>query len=67
MLSDSQISILRDIGQSIAFDGDQRGDVNDLVLEGLVFKDGDLYELTPKGLKYIEDLGAFADLPASRG
>jgi predicted transcriptional regulator len=67
MLRDSQISILRDIGQSIAFDGDKCGEVNELVLEGLVIKDGDLYELTPKGLKYIEDLGAFTEPPTGRG
>jgi len=63
MLRDSQVSILRDIGQSVAFDGVHCDAMNDLIVDGLVFKDGDIYELTPKGLKYIEDLGAFTDIP----
>lgn len=58
MLSDGQIAILCDIGQSIAFDDDKHGEVEKLIIEGYVTKNGDLYELSPKGEKIIEDRGA---------
>ncbi|BEV43958.1 hypothetical protein [Afipia carboxidovorans] len=61
MLDEEQLAILRDIGSSIAFDDDKRGKVTDLVLEGYVKKDGDLYELTPKGMRVVEETGAIRD------
>jgi hypothetical protein len=58
MLSDEQIAILCDIGQSIAFADDKHGEVQKLIIEGYVQKDGDLFALTAKGEKVIEDRGA---------
>ena len=59
MLSDSEISVLCDIGQSIAFaDDDKQGDIDRLIKEGYVAKDGDLYVLTPKADKVLLDRGA---------
>jgi predicted transcriptional regulator len=55
MLSDDQIAIIRDIGQSIAFADDKQGQVEQLIIEGYVLKNGDLYELTPKGEKILTD------------
>jgi predicted transcriptional regulator len=58
VLKDEQIAILCDIGQSIAFADDKHGQVEELIVEGYVMKDGDLYELTPKGLKVVEEHAA---------
>ena len=59
MLSDSEISVLCDIGQSIAFaDDDKQGDIDRLIKEGYVAKDGDLYVLTPRADKVLLDRGA---------
>jgi hypothetical protein len=57
MLDEERVTILRAIGSSIAFDDDGKGKVTDLVLEGYVVKDGDLYELTPKGFMVLEERG----------
>jgi hypothetical protein len=58
MLSDDQVAIIRDIGQSIAFADDKQGQVDQLIIEGYVLKNGDLYELTPKGEKILTDQAA---------
>ena len=58
MLSDAQIAVLSDIAQSIAFADDMEGEVDRLIREGYVSKDGDLYELTPKAQKELADRGA---------
>jgi hypothetical protein len=58
MLSDAQVSVLCDIAQSVAFADDRQGEVAQLLKEGYVVKDGDLYELTPKAEKVLEDRGA---------
>ena len=58
MLNDEQIAILCDIGQSIAFDDDKHGEVEKLIVQGYVMKDGDLYVLTAKGEKVVEGGGA---------
>jgi hypothetical protein len=58
MLTDSQVSILCDIAQSGAFSDDRRVELSQLVQEGYVAKDGDLYELTPKAEKVLSDRGA---------
>ena len=50
MLRDEQLSILRDISQSVAFADDRQGKVGQLIADGYVMKDGDLFELTAKGL-----------------
>lgn len=57
MLTDAQVAVLCDIAQSIAF-GDSQGEVDQLIKEGYVAKDGDLYELTPKAEKALSDRGA---------
>jgi hypothetical protein len=39
--------------QSAAFVDDVHGEVEKLIVEGYVLKDGDLYELTPRGEKIL--------------
>jgi predicted transcriptional regulator len=58
MLRDEQIAVLCDIGQSIAFADNKHGEIDELIREGYVVKDGDLYELTPKAEKILLDRGA---------
>ena len=58
MLTDEQVDVLCDITQSVAFADDVHGEVEKLIVEGYVLKDGDLYELTPKGEKVLADRGA---------
>jgi ferredoxin len=48
MLTDAQVSILCDTAQSVAFSNDKQMELDQLVQEGYVAKDDDLYELTPK-------------------
>jgi predicted transcriptional regulator len=66
VLKDEQIAILCNIGQSIAFADDKHGQVEKLIVEGYVMKDGDLYELTPKGLKVVEEHAALLAAQRSR-
>ena len=66
MLKDEQIAILCNIGQSIAFADNKHGQVEKLIVEGYVMKDGDLYELTPKGLKVVEEHAALLAAQRSR-
>ena len=58
MLRDTEVAVLCDIAQSIAFADDMKGEVDRLIKEGYVSKDGDLYELTPKAEKALSDRGA---------
>ena len=58
MLTSEQLAILRATDNSVAFNGDDRGEVNFLVVEGYVEKDGDLYRLTAKGEKTLSDNAA---------
>ncbi len=58
MLRDEQVAVLCDIAQSIAFADDVQGEVDRLIKEGYVAKDGDLYELTPKAEKVLSERGA---------
>ena len=59
MLSDAEIALLCDIGQSIGFAGDDKQhEIDRLIKEGYVAKDGDLYALTPKAEKVLTDRGA---------
>ena len=58
MLKEEEVAILRDIAQSIAFADDMHGEVDRLIKEGYVSKDGDLYELTPKAEKALSDIAA---------
>ncbi|HEY0848708.1 MAG TPA: hypothetical protein VGD96_02265 [Bradyrhizobium sp.] len=58
MLREEQVAVLRDIAQSIAFADDMQGEVDKLIREGYVAKDGDLYELTPKAQKLLSDRAA---------
>ena len=61
MLTDEQLAILKQINSSIAFDGDDRGEADKLVIEGYVLKDGDLYQLTAIGEKALLDNRARVD------
>jgi DNA-binding IclR family transcriptional regulator len=58
MLRDEQIAVLSDIAQSIAFADDMKREVDRLIREGYVSKDGELYELTPKAEKALSDWAA---------
>ena len=58
MLTDAQVAVLCDIAQSVALAGNRQGEVDRLVKEGYVVKDGDLYELTPKAQKALSERGA---------
>lgn len=58
MLTDAQIAVLCDIGQSIAFSDDEREELFRLIAEGYVQKDGDTFELTAKGEAAVVDRGA---------
>ena len=55
MLNDEQIAVLCDISQSVAFSDDRQGLVQQLVIDGYVIKNGDLYELSAKGQAIVED------------
>ena len=56
MLSDAQIAVLCDIGQSASFDSEKQDRVRQLMDEGYVAEKGDLYELTAKGQKILTEL-----------
>ncbi|OKO73816.1 hypothetical protein AC629_36340 [Bradyrhizobium sp. NAS80.1] len=58
MLRDEQLSILRDISQSVAFADDRQGKMGQLIADGYVMKDGDLFELTAKGVSAVEEHAA---------
>ncbi|MGY3342465.1 MULTISPECIES: hypothetical protein [unclassified Bradyrhizobium] len=58
MLREEQLSILRDISQSVAFADDRNGKVGELIADGYVTKDGDLFELTAKGITAVEEHAA---------
>ncbi|MDN5004622.1 hypothetical protein ACFQZO_27615 [Bradyrhizobium sp. GCM10027634] len=58
MLTDADIAMLCDIGQSIAFSDDSHEQLFRLIADGYVQKDGDTYELTPKGEAAVVDRGA---------
>ncbi|MGY0572749.1 hypothetical protein ACTGJ9_018085 [Bradyrhizobium sp. RDM12] len=58
MLTDAQIALLRDIGQSIAFSDENREELFELITAGYVQKVGDTYELTAKGEGAVLDHGA---------
>jgi hypothetical protein len=57
-LTNRQLGILRDIDQAIAFDDDLQGEVERLIIESYVVKQGDLYELTAAGEKALLDNAA---------
>ena len=58
MLRDEQLSILKDISQSVAFADDRHGKIGELIADGYVIKDGDLFELTAKGITAVEEHAA---------
>ncbi len=58
MLREEQLSILRDISQSVAFADDRHGKIGELIADGYVMKDGDLFELTAKGVTAVEEHAA---------
>jgi hypothetical protein len=57
MLTDTQLSVLCDIAQSVVFADDRRGEVDRLVQEGYVARDGDVYKLTSKAEKALSERG----------
>jgi len=57
MLTDTQVCVLCDIAQSAGFADDKRGEIERLVQQGYVVRDGDLYELTPKAEKALSERG----------
>ncbi|CUU15551.1 MULTISPECIES: hypothetical protein [unclassified Bradyrhizobium] len=61
MLREEQLSILRDISQSVAFADDRHGKIGELIADGYVMKDGDLFELTAKGVTAVEERPAASD------
>ena len=63
MLRDEQLSILRDISQSVAFADDRQGKMGQLITDGYVMKDGDLFELTAKGISALEEHAAALSEP----
>jgi predicted transcriptional regulator len=58
MLRDDQLSILRDISQSVAFSDELHGKIGELIADGYVMKDGDLFELTAKGVTAVQEHAA---------
>jgi hypothetical protein len=62
MLRNAQIALLKDVSASIAFD-DRQAAVDELVIEGYLLKDGDLYELTAKGQMEVEAHAALQSSP----
>jgi hypothetical protein len=58
MLTDAQLAVLCDIGQSVALADDRQSEIDRLMKEGYVTKDGDIYGLTPKAQKALSDRGA---------
>lgn len=57
MLTDTQVAVLCDIAQSIAFADEGRREMERLMDEGYVTRDGDRYKLTPKAEKALSDRG----------
>ena len=72
MLTDEQLAILKQINDSITFDGDERGETDKLVIEGCVQKDGNLscHSTTARamtqGLPIPTVITAYAERPASK-
>jgi hypothetical protein len=58
MLTDTQVAVLCDIAQSAVLAGERQAEVDRLVKDGYVAKEGDLYQLTPKAQKALSDRGA---------
>jgi hypothetical protein len=58
VLTDVQVSVLCDIAQSVAPANHKQGEVDRLMKEGYVTKNGDLYALTPRAEKALSDRGA---------
>jgi hypothetical protein len=58
VLTDVQVSVLCDIAQSVAPANHKQGEVDRLMKEQYVTRNGDLYTLTPKAEKALSDRGA---------
>ncbi|WP_441237514.1 hypothetical protein [Bradyrhizobium sp. 930_D9_N1_4] len=58
MLTDVQVAVLCDIGQSMAFSDDKHQELMRLITDGYVEKDGDTFKLTAKGEAAVVDRGA---------
>lgn len=58
MLTDADIAVLCDIGQSVAFGDEKRDQLARLIVEGYVEKDGDIFKLTAKGESVVVGRGA---------
>jgi hypothetical protein len=57
MLTDTQVAVLCDIAQSVALAGDRRREIERLMDEGYIVRDGDGYKLTSKAEKALADRG----------
>jgi hypothetical protein len=57
VLTDVQVSVLCDIAQSVAFAKGRQGEVDRLMTDGYVARDGEIYALTPKAEKVLSDRG----------
>jgi hypothetical protein len=58
MLTDAQIAILCDIGQTSAFDEEKKDEILGLLVRGYVERDGGVFKITPRGEKVLTDRGA---------
>jgi len=58
MLTDTEIAVLCDIGQSVAFSDDKHEALMRLIMDGYAEKDGDTFKLTAKGEAAVVDRGA---------
>jgi hypothetical protein len=57
MLTDTQVALLCDIAQSAALTDVRRAEIERLLQEGYVARDGDRYKVTPKAEKALSDRG----------
>jgi hypothetical protein len=55
MLTDQQISVLRDTGPASSLNEEMKAVVLDLTLRGYLERDGDQFKLTAMGLKELLD------------
>jgi predicted transcriptional regulator len=57
MPTDQQIAVLCDIGQAAQFDSDKSKEVQDLIAQGYVERDGEAFRLTKKGEQLLTGRG----------
>jgi DNA-binding IclR family transcriptional regulator len=57
MLTDTQVAVLCDIAQSAALADNRVREIERLLREGYVARDGDRYKVTPKAEKALSERG----------